>query len=349
MKTISTGNKDVDRMGEMNITGNIISPAWYKKICFANGKPNWNAILILSEIVYWYRPTEERDEETGLVTGYRKKFRADMLQRNYSEFGDKLGLTKRQVKTAMDQLEELGLIQREFRTIKIGSQYLYNTLYIRLDAGRLYEITFGEDDPPENVQRHEKKQQESTKRLKSGDKTDRGVVHPEAGGPTAGCKTDTENTTKTSSGDKSYPIDRHDSREDAVSPPGDRIDRIDSYRAMIKKNLEYDVMMHDLKDDSDRKRFQEIYELICDVVCREGGTIRIAGEDKPCNAVRSAFLELNQEHVKYVMDCLEKTTSQIGNMRNYLLTALYNSRQSFYNSINQQVNHDMYELEASGG
>ena len=69
----TTGNKAVDAVGEMNLTGNIIPEAWYRTIT-KNGKPCSLAILLLADIVYWYRPTEHRDETTQNVI-YKKKFR----------------------------------------------------------------------------------------------------------------------------------------------------------------------------------------------------------------------------------------------------------------------------------
>ena len=59
---LKTGNKIVDKVGEMNISGNIIPEAWYHTVNNKNGKPNALAILILADIVNWYRPTEHRDE-----------------------------------------------------------------------------------------------------------------------------------------------------------------------------------------------------------------------------------------------------------------------------------------------
>ena len=58
----STGNKTVDQVGKINFIGNVIPHTWYKTILRENGKPNVNAIIILSDIVYWYRPKEVRDE-----------------------------------------------------------------------------------------------------------------------------------------------------------------------------------------------------------------------------------------------------------------------------------------------
>lgn len=65
--------KSVSEMASITISGNIVPPQWFKTITFENGKPDTNAILILSDIVYWHRPTEVRDERSGAVVGYRKK------------------------------------------------------------------------------------------------------------------------------------------------------------------------------------------------------------------------------------------------------------------------------------
>ena len=61
----TTGNSIVDEMAKIRITGNIVNPNWFKTILYENGKPNLNAIVILADIVYWHRPTEISDEETG--------------------------------------------------------------------------------------------------------------------------------------------------------------------------------------------------------------------------------------------------------------------------------------------
>lgn len=102
----STGNDIVDRVAEINMTGNIIPHNWYKNILFENGKPDLTAITILSDVVYWYRPTEVRDEHTGDVIGRKKKFQADKLQRNYEQIAEAFRVSKRQAKRAVTNLEK---------------------------------------------------------------------------------------------------------------------------------------------------------------------------------------------------------------------------------------------------
>lgn len=61
----------VTEIGGLNFKGNVVDHEWFNYITFSNGKPHIVAIMVLSEIVYWYRPTVIRDEVTGRVT-YKK-------------------------------------------------------------------------------------------------------------------------------------------------------------------------------------------------------------------------------------------------------------------------------------
>jgi hypothetical protein len=125
----------------LEITGNVIPLEWFNHIKHKNGKPHTTAIMLLADIVYWYRPIEERDEKTGKVTGYRKKFEADKLQRSYSAFANLYGYTKNQIREAIDVLEELGVVSTEFRHPVINGQKLGNVLYIELKVDTLLKIT----------------------------------------------------------------------------------------------------------------------------------------------------------------------------------------------------------------
>ena len=136
----STGNKIVDEVGMINIDGNVIPHAWYSHFKLPSGKPDLNAMIILSEIVYWYRPTTVRDEATGSVTGVKKKFKADLLQRSYDSFANQFGLTKRQVKEAMDRLCDSRVIWREFRTINTNIK-ITNVLFIGINTDLLSHVS----------------------------------------------------------------------------------------------------------------------------------------------------------------------------------------------------------------
>lgn len=125
----------------MEITGNVIPLNWFKTITTANGKPNSTAIMLLSDIVYWYRPKILRDEATGEFIGIKKRFKADLLQRSYRQFSEQFGYSKRQVTEAIKALEALGVIRREFRTVSTNMQKLSNVLYIELFPDKLMEVS----------------------------------------------------------------------------------------------------------------------------------------------------------------------------------------------------------------
>ena len=149
MNEYTTGNARVDQMGQIRITGNVTPQVWYKTITRKNGKPHLLAIAILSDIVYWYRPVEIRDESTGHITGYGKRFKWDMLQRSYDQFADFFGESKRSITEAVTLLESLGIIRREFRTIEIGGMKYNNILFIDLFPEQLRRITYPETEEEE--------------------------------------------------------------------------------------------------------------------------------------------------------------------------------------------------------
>ena len=137
----------VIEIGKLNFKGNIIPERWFQALTYESGRPHINAIIILSEIVYWYRPTEVRDESSGVLIEVRKKFKADLLQRNYQGFSKKFGFSKKQVQDAFDYLRGMNLIYTELRTIDVGEDLrLPNVLFIGVNPEKIKEITFGETE-----------------------------------------------------------------------------------------------------------------------------------------------------------------------------------------------------------
>ncbi|ECC1693755.1 replication protein [Salmonella enterica subsp. salamae] len=108
----------VTAIGQINFSGNVIPANWWRHITLPSGRPDQTAITLLSEIVYWYRPAELRNEATGELVGYRKRFRGDKLQRSYQAFADQFGFGKRETADALKRLRDAGLITLELRTIE---------------------------------------------------------------------------------------------------------------------------------------------------------------------------------------------------------------------------------------
>lgn len=138
----TTGNDVVDEVGTMNFSGNIVCSNWYNTILKDNGAADSIAIHLLADIVYWYRPSETRDETTGQTIAYHKRFKADCLQRSYLQIMSRLGISKCQAKSAVKRLEDLGLICREFRTVDTTTARLNNVMFIHLNPDALRRITY---------------------------------------------------------------------------------------------------------------------------------------------------------------------------------------------------------------
>ena len=143
----TSGNLMVDEMATVNISGNVTPQAWYKMITRENGKPYLLAIALLSDIVYWYRPTEVRDEQTGCTIRWQKKFRGDYLQKSYQKYAEFFGESKRSVKAAIDRLIELKVINRFFEDIPSDKGTLHNVMFLSLNVEQLKRLTFPDEYP----------------------------------------------------------------------------------------------------------------------------------------------------------------------------------------------------------
>ena len=115
---------------------------------------------------------------------------------------------------------------------------------------------------------------------------------------------------------------------------------IESYRELIQENIGYEYLCQQY--ETYREDLNEIVELIVETVCAKRKTTRIAGSDFPHEIVRSRFLKLDNSHIEFVMDCLQKNTTEIRNMKQYLLTVLFNAPTTISNHYTSQVNHDLY-------
>ena len=101
-------------------------------------------------------------------------------------------------------------------------------------------------------------------------------------------------------------------------------EKMDGYIKIIQKNIEYSPTRY--FDKREQELFDELYNIICDIVCIEGrDVVRINGADYPISVVRSIYLKLNSGHIEYVMTSMKENRTEIKNIRNYLISSLYNS------------------------
>ena len=121
----------------------------------------------------------------------------------------------------------------------------------------------------------------------------------------------------------------------------DEIEQRNTYREIIRENISYECFQNDTPHA--REEVDELVELMVEVmVMPDQGKIRIAGEDKLVSLVKSQFMKLTHAHIEYVCLCLNKNTTKVGNIKSYLLTALYNSILTINHYYQAEVNHDLY-------
>ena len=132
--------------------------------------------------------------------------------------------------------------------------------------------------------------------------------------------------------------------EDEAAQPPERkgTERNDAYRVyeeIIKDNIEYDILLQDMKFDHDR--LNEIVDIILETVCTSRKKIRIAGDDYPAELVKSKFMKLNSEHIRFVLDCMQENTTKIRNIKQYLKAVLFNAPSTIDSYYTSLVAHDM--------
>lgn len=124
-----------------------------------------------------------------------------------------------------------------------------------------------------------------------------------------------------------------------TQPRRDRMDQIAAYRELICENISYDLLLQENPYEQD---LIDCYvELMVETCCSGRETIRVNQEDVPTNVVRSRLLKLDKMHIEYVMECLRNNTTQVGNIRAYTLSALYNAPVTIGQYYASQVAHDM--------
>ena len=118
------------------------------------------------------------------------------------------------------------------------------------------------------------------------------------------------------------------------------LDEVETYREIIKENIDYEIMAVNFKYDI--LMLDEIVDLLTETVCTSKDYLTIAGDEYPAALVKSKFLKLDAGHIEYVIDCMKKNTTDVRNIKKYLLAVLFNAPSTMDSYYTTQVNHDMY-------
>ena len=107
----------------------------------------------------------------------------------------------------------------------------------------------------------------------------------------------------------------------------------------FSRSLEIDLLLRLYPDDEDT--LYQIVNLLVDTCATNRKLLHIAGDDKPAEVVRSRFMKLNADHIRFVLKCLAENSSPIRNMKQYLLASLYNAPTTMQLFYQNQTNHDL--------
>lgn len=210
-------------------------------------------------------------------------------------------------------------------TLKELEQHGYLTRKrIRFENGRLGDIEYTIHEKParqetgEDPPKRENPEQAKPKQGELGQ-----------GKPTQ-LNTDPLNTDRLNTHQSIYPAGCRDGM--------DQMELAEAYREIIRENVEYGI----LAERYGEQRMDETVELMLEVVLSKRPYIRIAGDDFPREVVRGRFLKINSSHLEYVFGCIDKNTTKVGNIKAYLLAALYNAPATMDSYYRAEVNHDLY-------
>ena len=133
-------------------------------------------------------------------------------------------------------------------------------------------------------------------------------------------------------------------KEDVIEEKMEEIDGtkyVSDYINLIKQNIDYEYLVEQ-GIWKDKELYAELFDIICEVVCVKRKTVRIGRQDYPYELVKSKFLKLNSNHLQYVVTCMQNTITKIGNIKSYMITALFNASSTMQHYYQQAVQYDMY-------
>jgi len=114
---------------------------------------------------------------------------------------------------------------------------------------------------------------------------------------------------------------------------------VEIYREIIIKNLDYDIMIE--RYPHSKEHIDGMVDLILETVCTARKKIRIAGDDYSAELVKAKFMKLDGGHLEFVLDCMKKNTTEIRNIKKYMLAVLFNAPSTIDSYYTALVAHDM--------
>lgn len=118
---------------------------------------------------------------------------------------------------------------------------------------------------------------------------------------------------------------------------------IPSCRAWVRRQIEYDVLVHDLPHD--RESVDGLVELLAELLASRKETIRISGEELDAQSVKERFQRIDLSCMRYILACLRENSRKVHNIRQYLIATMYNAPVTIRHFYQSEANHGVYAGE----
>ena len=151
-----------------------------------------------------------------------------------------------------------------------------------------------------------------------------------------GLKTELPGVPK-SNGSNTEKINKTDNSETDLIYPAE-LQEEEQYRCYFKEALELEILEQGYP--ADKAVLYEILELLVETVTSRKKFLRICGEEKPKEVVKSRLMKLDSSHIQYILECLKENSTQIRNIKQYLLATLYNAPVTVDSYYSAQVRHE---------
>ena len=116
--------------------------------------------------------------------------------------------------------------------------------------------------------------------------------------------------------------------------------KYEEYKSYFQNRLGYESLLHN--NPMDQNILEGILELLAEICSSRKRTIRVAGEDMPAEIVKKRLLNLQSPHISYVLDSMNDNTTNIRDMKQYLLTTLFNAPVTIDLYYQSKVKNDLY-------
>lgn len=116
------------------------------------------------------------------------------------------------------------------------------------------------------------------------------------------------------------------------------VSEFNAYMNFIKHSIDYDELI--ARHNEDKSMIDGIVNLIVETIISENDYIVISSNKFPKEVVKGRLSKLDISHIEYVLECMRHNTTDVKNIKKYLLAALYNAPTTIDSYYQSRVNHD---------